>query len=208
MQIFYYKKSFSIIEMIFVITIISIIISLSNPKTNIQKIKLAKQQLILHLKYMRYIAMLDNKYKHDDKLWYRKAWNMKFLKCDNKIGGIYYVIYENIFNTEYWAVSKNETLIDPLTNNHIYSFQCEKDNLYDKSKFVLLSEYYGIKDIKISCSRTPLGQILFLNSGSAYSKFKNQMEKFKIKKRCILTLIDKQNNKEYINIEANTGFIF
>ena len=161
---------------------------------------------------MRYIAMIDNKYNHNDNLWYRKAWNMKFLNCNKNVGGIYYVIYENTINTNHWAISKSETLRDPLTSNHIYSYQCKKDELYDKSKFVLLSEYYGIKNIKISCNNsTSLGQILFLNNGSAYTKFnknKNDINKYKVQNKCKLTLINDDNQKEYINIETNTGFIY
>jgi len=205
------KKSFSLLEIIFVLIIITIISSMAFQNKNISKIKLAKEQLILHLKYMRYISMIDNKYNHNDNLWYRKAWNMKFLNCSKNIGGIYYVIYENVINTNHWAISKSETLKDPLTSNYIYSYQCKKDELYDKSKFVLLSQYYGIKKINISCNESSsLGQILFLNNGSAYTKFNNNyndMNKYKIQNNCKITLLDGYNQKEYINIEANTGFI-
>jgi len=203
------KKTFSLIELIFVITLIAIISSYSNYKNNQNRLILAKNQIIMHLKYMRYIAMLDNKYEHDNDLWFRKAWNMKFLNCQKKIGGIYYVVYSNTINSGHWAISKEETLKDPLNNNHIYSNQCKKDELYDKSKFVLLSEYYGIKDIKISCNYTgSLGQILFLNDGGAYSKFDENINEYKIINNCTISLIGDNNEQEDIIIEANTGYIY
>ena len=79
----FYLKSFSLIELIFVISIIAIISTYSISNTNINKLKLAKNQIIMHLKYMRYISLLDNKYEHNNGLWFRKAWNLKFRKCIN-----------------------------------------------------------------------------------------------------------------------------
>jgi type II secretory pathway pseudopilin PulG len=206
------KKSLFILEIIFVLLILSIILSLVTSKLKVNKLKLAKNQLIRHLKYTRYVALLDDKYEHNNSLWYRKSWNLKFLNCSKNIGGIYYVIYSNTINTNHWAVSKEETLKDPLTNNYIYSFQCKKDNNYDKSKFVLLSEYYGIKKIKLSCNNTKsLGQLFFLNDGSVYTNFnsnKNDMGKYKLKETCQLILEDEENNIEKIYIEPNTGYIY
>ena len=207
------KKSFSLIELIFIILLISIIISNIIPKNKVSKINLAKKQIITHLKYTRYIAMLDNKYNYNDIYWYKKQWNMKFLNCSNKVNGIYYVIYSNTIKPSKWYISKNETLIDPFTNNYIYSTsKCKQDNLYDKSKYVLLSNYYGVTSIKISCNNTSsLGQIYFDNNGSAYSYIDNNydyIEQNKIKNNCIITLIDKYNKRENITIEANTGYVY
>jgi hypothetical protein len=138
------KKSFSLLELIFIILIVSIVASQSNIRNNLSKLQLAKQQLLLHLKYTRYIAMLDEKYDYDDEEWYKKRWNLKFLNCRESIGGIYYVIYSD--NDKDGHIDKEESLKDPLTNNHIYSFQCTKDSLYDKSKFVLLRFPQSLRD--------------------------------------------------------------
>ena len=206
-------RSFTLIEIIFILILLSIILTFTIPSNQLSKIDLAKEQLITHLKYTRYIAMLDNKYYYNDDLWYKKLWNMKFLNCNKDVGGIYYVIYSNTINPNRWNISKKETLIDPFTNNYIYSSsRCEQDSLYDKSKYVLLSNYYDIKDIKISCNDTSsLGQIYFDNNGSAYSYIDNDYSKFtdnKIKNNCIITLIDSNNNERNITIEAYTGYIY
>jgi type II secretory pathway pseudopilin PulG len=207
------KKSFSLIEIIFTIVLISVLFSYIVPKNGISKIKIAKQQLITHLKYTRYIAMLDNKYNINDIYWHKKLWNIKFLNCNESNGGIYYVIYSNEINPSKWYISKDETLIDPFTNNYIYSTsKCEQDSLYDKSKYVLLSSYYGIDKILISCNDTSsLGQIYFDNNGSGYSYINNNYDYFKeymITDNCIIKLYDKNNNEENITIEGNTGYIY
>ena len=204
------KKSFSLIEVIFTIMIIAIISSQVNLKNNLSKIKLAKQQILLHLKYTRYIAMLDNKYNHNDKLWFRKRWTMKFLNCQKEIGGIYYIIYsdENLNG----SVSKSETLIDPLTHNYMYSFQCKQDNVYNKNKLILISKRYNIKSIDISCNKTKtIGQLSFDSSGELHSKLstnENESDKFKIKEDCTIKIKDDKNNEESITITKNTGFIY
>ena len=204
------KKSFSLIEVIFTIMIIAIISSQVNLKNNLSKIKLAKQQIILHLKYTRYVAMLDNKYNHKDKLWFRKRWTMKFLNCQKEIGGIYYIIYSD--ENKNGKVSKEETLIDPLSHNYIYSFQCKEDNVYDKNKLILISKRYNIKSIDISCNKTnTIGQLSFDNNGELHSKLstkENDFNKYKIKKDCKIDIYDNKNNKETITITKNTGFIY
>jgi len=203
------KKSFSLIELIFVIMLLAIITSQVSLKNNLSKIKLAKQQIVLHLKYTRYIAMLDNKYDNNNSLWFRKRWTMKFLNCQKKIGGLYYVIYsdENLNG----SISKEETLKDPLTSNYIYSFQCKEDTVYDKNKLILLTKRYNIESINISCNKTStIGQLSFDINGELHSKLStkdNEHDKYKIKKDCEIEIIDKFENKEIIIIAKNTGFI-
>jgi Tfp pilus assembly protein FimT len=202
-----YKKSFSLIEIIFVIVLISVISSYTIQTNNQDKLVLAKNQIKMHLKYMRYIAMLDNKYDHNDKNWYRKAWNVKFRWCSGK-KQIHYYIYSDLDNSGH--VKEEETLKDPLTNNRIYSTISCKDNS-KRTNYTLLSKYYGVKTLDISCNDTSsLGQILFLNTGIAYSKFTNNenIDKYKIQKDCKIDIYDKYNSKETITVTGNTGYIY
>lgn len=204
-----YKKSFSIIEIIFVIILIGIISSQAVLHNNLSEIKLAKQQIILHLKYTRYIAMLDNKYDNENDLWFRKRWTMKFLNCESSIGGLYYVIYsdENLNG----HISKEETLKDPLSDNYIYSYQCKEDSLYDKNKLILLTQRYDIDKIDISCNNTTtIGQISFDINGEAHSKLstnENEFDKYKLNSKCTIDIFDTSGKKETVIIHENTGLI-
>jgi len=200
------KRGFSLLELIFIILVVGIIASQSIQKNNLSKLTLAKNQIILHLKYARYIAMLDNKYDYQDIEWYKKRWSLKFLNCQSSIGGIYYVIYNDLVSNG--AIKKEETLKDPLTGNYIYSYQCTKDSLYDKSKFVLLTEEYEIKSINISCNETStIGQISFGDDGKVYAKAGKNESDYEIKEPCSIKLYDKHNQSEEIIIYPNSGYI-
>ena len=203
------KKSFSIIELIFVITLIGIINSQVSIKNNLSKIKLAKQQIILHLKYVRYIAMVDDKYEKDNPLWFRKRWTLKFLNCNKNIGGIYYIIYSD--ENENGYISKDETLKDPLSNQYLYSSQCKEDKIYDKNKLILLTKRYDIKNIIVSCNKTTtIGQLSFDINGELHSKLSNKnnkIDEYKLKSICNIEIYDKNGNKEMIQIHNKTGFI-
>ncbi len=200
------KRSFSLLELIFVILIVSIVATQSNIKNQLSKIKLAKSQILLHLKYTRYIAMLDNKYNINDSEWFRKRWTMKFLNCQKSIGGIYYVIYSD--EDKNGAIGKDETLKDPLTSNHIYSFQCTKDKLSDKSKFVLLTQEYDIENINVSCNSTStIGQLSFGFDGNVYTRLGNKPDDYILKEHCVISIFDKYGQKEEILVHKNSGYI-
>ena len=200
------KQSFSLLELIFVILIIAIVSSQSIMKNNLSKIKLAKSQIILHLKYVRYIAMLDNKYDYEDSEWYKKRWSLRFENCDSIVGGIFYTIYSD--ENKAGGVNKTEVLRDPLTNNYIFATSCKKDKLYDKSKFVLLTQEYEVQNVVISCNETStLGQISFGHDGKVYAKSGEYEEKYEIKEPCRIKLYDNHNQSEEIIIYPNTGYI-
>jgi hypothetical protein len=200
------KKSFSLLELLIIISIVAIISTHSVQKNNLSKIKIAKNQILLHLKYTRYIAMLDNKYEKGDTLWHKKRWSMKFEKCDKDIGGVFYSVFSD--ENKGGGVNKEEVLKDPLTNNYIFATSCKKDTLYDKSKFVLLTQEYEIKSIDISCNETStIGQISFGYDGKVYGKNGINEDDYEIKEPCTITLYDKHNQFEIITIYPQTGYI-
>ncbi|MDD2697466.1 MAG: type II secretion system protein [Arcobacteraceae bacterium] len=200
------KKGFSLLELIFVISVVGIIVSLSIQKNNLSKIKLAKNQILLHLKYTRYIAMVDNKYDYKDSEWYKKRWSLRFENCDKVIGGLFYTIYSD--ENEGGGVNKEEVLKDPLTNNYIFATSCKQDALYDKSKFVLLTQEYEIENIDISCNQTStVGQISFGNDGKVYAKNGKSEDDYEITEPCVINLSDKHNQSEKITIYPKSGYI-
>jgi len=202
-------KSFSLIELIFAIVLISIITSIFIPKNNFSKLNLAADKIILYLKYTRYVAMLDNKYNSDDSHWYQELWTLKFQDCTNKDkDGIYYMIYSD--TNHGGQPNKDECLKDPITNKYIYSHYCQKDTVGDKSKYVLLKQF-GVTNIEVSCyKRTSkekaIGKISFAHDGKVYSKLTEDNE-IEIKKTCFISMYDIEENKIIIAIEPNTGFI-
>jgi hypothetical protein len=202
------KKTFTLIELIFTLVILSIIISLSIPKVQKTNLNLASKRIILYLKHTRYLAFVDNKYKNDDNMWYRERWTLKFKKCSSRIGGLYFIVFSDINHKG--SPNKNECAKDPITSKWLYSnWDC--DASANESKYILLTKEYGIQKVEISCNSTnTIGSISFGHNGEVYSRLgtkPNQKEKYKLTKTCYIKLYDEDSNFVNIAIEPHTGFI-
>ncbi len=201
----YLKKSFTLLELIFVVLLLAIITSVLIPKNRISKLEIATDKIVLYLNYARYIALIDNKYDVDDIEWERKRWTLKFKRCSSSIGGLYYNVYSDT-NGGTAQYGKTDSLKDPMNNKYLYSFNCEEDTLNDKSKYVLLSKEFDIEKVEVSCNTTStIGQISFGADGKIYSQLGTNIKE--IDETCTIKLYDKNNNFNTINIEPKTGYI-
>ena len=201
------KKSFSLLEIILVISLIGFLYTMFLPKTKINHIDELSSKLSLYLTHLRYKALIDDKYYSKDSLWHKKRWTIKFLRCRESVGGIYYTIYSD--KNKSGHPSAEDSLKDPLTNKNIYTSNiCNENSL--NSKYVLLTKEFGISDVQISCNETTsLGQLSFGSDGEIYSKlsaFNNESNEYKIDKPCSIKLISKENNSREIVIYPNTGY--
>lgn len=201
------KKSFSLLEIILVISLIGFLYTMFLPKTKINHIDELSSKLSLYLTHLRYKALIDDKYDSKDSLWHKKRWTIKFLRCRESVGGIYYTIYSD--KNKSGHPSAEDSLKDPLTNKNIYTSNiCNENSL--NSKYVLLTKEFGISDVQISCNETTsLGQLSFGSDGEIYSKlsaFNNESNEYKIDKPCSIKLISKENNSREIVIYPNTGY--
>jgi len=86
------KKSFSILEIILVITLISFLYTAFFPKIKINNLNELANKISLYITYVRYKALIDNKYDLDDTLWHKQRWTIKFFNCRESVGGIYYLL--------------------------------------------------------------------------------------------------------------------
>lgn len=201
------KNSFSILELILVLFILSLITTTFYFKPYENKLLDATNRIELYLKQTRYQALIDNKENKEDSLWFRKRWTFKFFNCAND-KGIYYVIYSD--ENKQGHPNENESLLDPLTKKRVYSSNsCEYDE--NRSKYVLLTKEFDIVNTNITCNSTKgLGQLSFGNDGKVYSKLsthENRSEDYEIKNSCYIELINKLGQKKTIKIEPNTAFI-
>ena len=202
------KKSFSLIELIFVISLLILLGTLFNIKIEDNNLQMASNKLILYLKQTRYQALLDAKENDIEELWYKKRWTLKFFRCRKDVGGIYYVIYSD--KNMRGHPNFDESLSDPLTNKKIYSSnRCETTST--TSKYVLLTKEYGISNVSISCNNTSsLGQISFGNNGQVYSKlssYENDEDRYKVEDKCEIRLEGRKKGSFIIEIEGKTGVI-
>lgn len=86
------KKSFSILELILTITLISFLYITFLPKNKINNLDELTNRILLYLSYTRYLALIDDKYDTNDSLWYKKRWTIKFFRCRETEDGIYYLL--------------------------------------------------------------------------------------------------------------------
>lgn len=196
-------------EMIFVIAIISIIVSYFQMNKKDDNLKKAADRIVLYLKQTRYQALIDNKENKEDTLWHKKRWTFKFFRCSKNVGGIYYSIYSDENMTGH--PNLEESLIDPLNKKRVYSTNsCEVSN--NTSKYVLLTKEFDIVDVDISCNSTSsLGQISFGENGKVYSRLSNDINgkfDFEVENRCEIKLISKENKEISIYIEPKTAYIW
>ena len=201
------KKSFSFLEIILAILLLSFLYAIFIPKNKINYLDEITNKLVLYIKYIRYKAFIDNKFDSEDSLWFKKRWTLKFFRCRQNVGGIYFSIYSDRNNTGHPSIE--DSLKDPLTNKNIYtSNYCEENN--KNSKYVLLSKKFGIKDVQISCNETnSLGQLSFSSDGSVYSKlgiYENDAYEYKIDEPCTIKLVDNDDNYRKITIYPMTGY--
>lgn len=203
------KKSFTILELIIVLLLLSLLYTSFIPKINTNNIYELKNRLILQLKYLRYKALTDSKYDESDSKWHKERWSFKIFNCDKNKDGVYYVMYSDTNNSG--SVKGEEALDDPLSNKNIFTGkQCIPNN--SNSKYVLLTDNFNINDISGTCKSTDaIVQISFGYDGNVYSRLstdKNDSFNYKLEEKCIISIIDKDSNKINITVENKTGFIY
>lgn len=203
------KKSFTILELIIVLLLLSILYTSFIPKTNTNNINELKNRIILQLKYLRYKALTDSKYDKSDSRWHKERWSFKIFNCDKNKDGVYYAMYSDINNTG--SVAASEALDDPLSGRNIFTGkQCISNN--SNSKYVLLTDNFNVKNISATCNSTDaVVQISFGFDGNVYSRlsrFENDSFNYRIEEKCIIYIEDKENYKTNITIESKTGFIY
>ena len=202
------KKSFSVLELILTITLISFLYITFLPKNKINNLDELTNRILLYMSYTRYIALIDNKFDLDDSLWHKKRWTIKFFRCRETEDGIYYSIYSD--KNKSGHPSSEDSLKDPLTKKNIYSSNYCKENS-SNSKFVLLTKYFGITDVNISCNETTsLGQLSFGSDGKVYSKlsnYENESLEYEIKEPCSIKFFTKEGENKEIIIIPETSYI-
>lgn len=150
------------------------------------------------------MAHIDNKQSYDDLEYLKKSWTLKFQRCKEEIGGLYYVVYSDMSGGTA-AFKKEDTLKDPLNKKYLYSNNdCSASD--DESKYVLLTKEYGVTHVNVSCNTTSaIGQISFAYDGNVYTSLGSDMNM--LENRCNITISDQENNSKTIFIEPYTGYI-
>ena len=211
------KKSFTLLELIFLVVIIATVSAIIIPKKQHSSLQLAAQQIIMYLKYTRYLALVDNKYIHQNDTsknknekdqWYKSRWTLKFQNCTNN-NGLYFVVYSDDIDYEEETAhfKKSECAKDLITSRWLYSdANCVASN--DESKYVLLTKQYGVTQVTISCNQTStIGKISFDENGQAHSLI-DTLDDDILNEVCYIKLFDATQKFVKIAITSHTGYIY
>jgi type II secretory pathway pseudopilin PulG len=202
------KKSFSLLELVVVISLIAFLYTIFLPKNKINYLNEFTNRISLYLSYTRYIALINDKYDLDDSLWHKKRWTLKFFRCRDDEDGIYYSIYSDKNKTGHPSIE--DSLKDPLSGKNIYSSNYCKENS-SNSKYVLVTKEFGITDVQISCNDTSsLGQLSFGNDGKVYSKlsaYENESFEYEITEPCNIKFISKDGKSSDLVLFPKTGYV-
>ena len=201
------KKSFSILELVVVISLLALLYTLFLPKNKINYLDELTNRIELYISYTRQKALIDEKYDLKDSTWHRKRWTIKFFRCRESEGGLYYSIFSD--NNKSGHPSAEDSLKDPLSGKNIYSSnQCKENS--SNSKYVLLTKNFKITDIQISCnSTTSLGQLSFGSDGKVYSRLstnENESNEYEITQPCSIKFVSKDGNSKEIILFPKTGY--
>ena len=174
------KKSFTIIELIIVLLIISILVAVIIPRINSNKLLEAATQVVNHIRYTQHLALVDDKYNPNLTHWYRQRWQIAFSTAHSTRSYSIFSDSPSITTGAYdgnpsanITYTKVEVARNPL-DRFRYLIGVPNSN-FDNSSTKRIStnldigNLYGIVDVKMSDGTTStVKRILFDSFGRPY----------------------------------------
>ncbi|MBU1658059.1 type II secretion system GspH family protein [bacterium] len=108
------KKAFTLLELVFVIVVIGILAAVIIPNTKSDRLHEAAVQLASHIRYTQHLAMVDDKFSANDRVWYRKRWQLIFGKSISTEGKIAYTIFSDQGTASTANPTQGEMAVDPM----------------------------------------------------------------------------------------------
>jgi len=208
------KKSFTMLELIFVIVIIGILASVVIPNTKTNSLQEAATQVLSHIRYTQHLAMVDDRYDIDDNQWYKEKWQFIYGKSKSSsrdTGGYYaYSIFSDNASGHKGKPDISEMAKNPLNLNKYlsggYSGTLDWENS-KASKKLNIGYSYGID--KIAYRGCGGKRIAFDYLGRPFVGADNNWDDNvdgSLKKQCKI-ILHKGYDSINIYIEKETGYI-
>ena len=110
------KRSFTMLELVFVIVVAGILAAIAIPNTKTNPLQEAAVQLLSHIRYTQHLAMVDDKFNANDNEWYKGRWQLIFYDGLNSNSMPSYTIFSD--NPTYKGdPSSGEIAINPENKN-------------------------------------------------------------------------------------------
>ena len=144
------KCALTIIEIIFVITIIGIISAIIAPSFQDNSLIKAANQVAKHIRYTQHLALIDDNFDPTNRYWYKGRWQLQFSKDAWTNYQYVYNIYAD--DSSYTgSPNKSEMAKNPLNPKQYLSGGYSGSSHYTDeraTKSMNLTQTYGIEDIK------------------------------------------------------------
>ncbi|MDL0089264.1 pilus assembly FimT family protein [Campylobacter gastrosuis] len=209
------KRAFSLVELVFVVVVITILATIAMPKQNRDPLREAADQIISHIRYTQHLAMQDSKFKVDCSGkscvpvpdWFKDYWRL-MIHYDTK-GGVKiwrYTVYQDTSHSGN-PNSTQQVAPDPADPTKILTSGFAKQAwTKNMNKRLNLTNTFGVSAINFSgCG----GQTIAFDSlGRPYSALHNATRPYEklLKQNCKITLTGSNGNQIGILIFAETGY--
>ena len=207
-----------LIELIFIIAIVGILAVTLVPNTKTNSLEEAGIQLLSDIRYTQHLAMVDDKFKENDKNWYKGRWQIVFSHSKYTDHKLAYTIFSDQ-PTYGGDATEKEIAKNPANPNQIMTggYGNAASINYMKAGFkgmkkLNLGNSYGIISLHFSSSCTPgtrisfdyMGRPLHGDSSSMKTPYTAATDRL-VKKNCNITLSDGTYNL-VITIRPETGY--
>jgi prepilin-type N-terminal cleavage/methylation domain-containing protein len=115
------KKAFTMIEIIFVISVIGILAAVVIPRTGSNKLNEAAIQVVSHIRYTQHLAVIDDKFNGSDSIWFKRRWQIIFGNSAYTDYKPAYTIFSDTSGTASGKPDKSEIAKNPLDSSKILS---------------------------------------------------------------------------------------
>ena len=170
------KKSFTLLEIIFVIIVIGILAAVIFPRLQTNRVHDAANQILSHIRYTQHLALMDDKTNPLKSDWYKSLWQIRFFSRNSASADgstakwAYAVFSDKDYGSGYNGnlnATTGEVARDPETKKLLsggYSISYNDPRTY---KPAAIGETYNIVDVKFtsSCSYYRSKRIVFDNLG-------------------------------------------
>jgi len=222
-------NAFTLMELLFVIVIVSILTVVIIPRTTSDRLHEAATQLVSHIRYTQHLAMMDDKFDVNDigaatgkPEWHKSMWQIRFTKgSGGSDGKIAYAVFSDWKGLHTSSPQKEELAKDPLTGYGITggvtnTIHYKDEGIYSKAN---IGVTYGINDIDFSDTCDNSMRISFDHLGRPNNTHLTNADtnieamEYLIVDTCIISLCLTDdcdtasiNDKIEIAIEAETGY--
>ena len=213
------KKSFTLIELVFVVVVIGILSAIILPSTRSDNLREAAIQLVSHIRYTQHLAMIDDKFSVTDNEWYKKRWQIAFHRGINTNNKWSYSIFSDSSGSSTGSPDPVEVAINPLNHSKKLTGGANGTGLIhtgdaSATSEMNLGEKYGVTGVVLSsnCKFSGSQKIAFDNLGRPLKgAFENYSSAYPTSSRivqniCTITISDGINRDVNLTIAPETGY--